>query len=142
LGDGSVISELIVSGQEYRLAQVGKIQDRWLSWNPTLSWTTGTPASPTITGRYKVIGSTCFFSLSVSSSDGNGATDVSATIPIPAYNNTVVNASSAFHAVASVYTVDPSYYVFSNGNIVVKFATPATDNLEFMFAVSGFYEIA
>lgn len=119
----------------------------WASWSPTLTWTTGTPASLTTVARYKKVGKTVFFTFHTTSADANGATQLTVTLPeTPADINSYVACSGYQLQNTTYYDCRPYIDATDNtaGNRVLTFRSfqTATDAQTVTIAVSGFYEIA
>jgi hypothetical protein len=141
IGDRSYTNELITTGQESKIFEIAKIKKRPSTWTPTLTWGTSDPTSPTVRAKYKTIGYKCKFDLDITSTDGNGATSLTVTVPITAYADGVTHTLSAIQKVGTTWTVIPAYFDQSNNLIQIKINT-ATDGQSLFVSVSGEYEVA
>jgi phage minor structural protein len=122
----------------------GFINDNWASWTPTLTWTTATPASITTLAKYKCMGNICYFSIYITSSDGNGATNLTITLPVYTEPDDsyvsfsaqqLVNTTWANRIAYTNCSAADSYYIRFR-----DFAT-CTDGQTVSVIVSGFYEV-
>lgn len=119
----------------------------WADWSPTLTWTTGTPASLTTVARYKKLGKTIFFTFYTTSADANGATQLTVTLPeTPADINAYVPCTGYELQNATYYDCRPYIDAANNtaGSRVLTFRSfqTATDAQTVTIEVSGFYEVA
>lgn len=127
--------------EEEREASESRLNSKvgtWKSWTPTLAWTTATPGSITTTARYCVIGKTLFFNVYIVSTDGNGATRLTVTVPVHPKESAVVG---SIQRVNTTYT-SPVCYVDST---IDKFGfltfSTCTNNVGCSFRITGQYEI-
>lgn len=117
------------------------IDQDWQSWTPTLTWTGTPPLTPTTVAKYKQIGSTVHFNLSITSTDGNGATALTITLPIaPKVNSTTISLN-AQEKVNTTWTNPLAYIVDSGSLIQFRSFSTATDNVALEVLVSGSYEV-
>lgn len=117
----------------------------WNSYTPTLTWTTGTPATNVVSSfKYRKQGKTVRIQGNYKADDGNGATNVTITLPFTAksYSGVQPMAIASQQKVNTIWTV-PIGYIEDNTSLV-KFRTFATctDNQAVEINFSGEYEIA
>lgn len=142
-GDSALINAL-----NHRIKNVGAITDNgdalpfqaWANWSPTLTWTGGTPTGFTNVFRWTQIGKTVFFVATIYATDGNGATNLTISLPVQSENATVF---TGYQRVDLTYynDIDPSVQITSSTLIFVVFHT-ATAGKTFAVRVSGLYEVA
>lgn len=114
----------------------------WAAWTPTLTWTTGAPASVTTVARYMKTNKTVFFNFRCASADGNGATALKFTLPVAPKDNNSFVAATALQKQNATWT-NPEAYI-DDGTSYVEFRgfATATDGEAVEVIVTGFYEIA
>lgn len=115
----------------------------WTDWVPTESWTTGTPATNTVKiARYNRIGKTVFFNLYYKADDGNGATDVTFTLPIaPKDNNSYISCTG--YQIVDTTKTNPIPYIDDSATLIkFRSLSTATDNTALEINVTGSYEIS
>lgn len=61
----------------------GMLPYKWQDWTPVLTWATADPETPTVVARYVLNGGVCSFALEIKSTDSNGTTGL--TISLPKY---------------------------------------------------------
>jgi hypothetical protein len=120
--------------------------DPWNTWTPSLTWTTGTPASPTTVARYQIQGSRVFFVFESTSADGNGGTALTVTLPITPKDVNEMNTVSGIQLQNATYSNPLSYIDQTNdtaGNRLLTFRalSTCTDGEACSVFVSGSYEI-
>lgn len=114
----------------------------WAAWSPTLTWTTGNPASLTTVARYKVQGKICYFNFMTTSADGNGATALNISLPVAAKDNNSMVTFPAQQLQNASWT-NPLAWLDDDANgIVFRAFTTATSGQALTIIVSGQYEIA
>ncbi len=86
-------------------ASISQLQAPWLTYTPTLTWTTAVPIGVTTITRYKIIGKTAFLKIKISATNGNGATGCDITLPIAPKLNNIVPMIPSQCAVGATYTV-------------------------------------
>jgi len=152
---GSTYDAAIVSGGTLTISNCtlannttsGTITYRsWTAWTPTLTWTTGTPASITRVSRYTITDGICKFSMYLTSADGNGATALTATLPVTPKDIDGYHAITANQLVDTTWSKPAAYIDASDntaGNRMLKFhnLSTATDDKTITLEVSGEYEI-
>jgi hypothetical protein len=122
--------------------------DDWTAWTPTLAWTTATPASVTTIAQYYISGKSVHFIFETYSSDSNGCTGLTATLPTSAATisnmNTAFSGWERYGAAGTTYT-NPLPYVRMDANqdkIQFYGFQTATDGQTIVIGVSGEYKIA
>lgn len=110
-------------------------------WIPTLTWTGTPPLTPIVVAKYKQIGSTVNFNLSITSTDGNGSSQLTITLPIAPKVNSTTIPLNAQEKVNTTWT-NPLAYILDSGSLIQfrSFST-ATDNVALEVLVSGSYEV-
>jgi len=122
------------------------IYQAWAAWTPTLTWTTGTPSSVVTTARWNQVGKIVFFTLFITSSDSNGCTNLTFTLPVTPANAggyTLFTAFERYGAVATYKTL--TFYSTNNGSDTLARTTEfqaASDGYVVQVTVTGFYEVA
>jgi hypothetical protein len=116
--------------------------DGWHNWVPSLSWTTGNPVTPTTKARYMIQNHTLFFNVYITSSDGNGATDLVIPLPFPPKDNDAFVGVNASELVGANFSVMGGYIDDGASNIEFSNFQPATAENGLQIIVSGQYEIA
>ena len=141
-GDQSMGSHRLKSVADPTTAGDALPYNAWTSWSPTLTWGTATPASLTIRANYVKIGKTVIFSFDASSTDSNGTTGLTLTLPIQHAGDPVF-VTAAERAGASGTTWYPvNAWIGSSANTVVFLGwTTATDGQAIWVACSGAYGI-
>lgn len=115
----------------------------WLTWAPILNWSTANPVSPTASGRYKQIGKTVFFNVNITSANGNGATGLSISPPIPPKNNGIKPPVTA-HVIVGGTTAIRGAQIRDDGSssdINFLYMGTATAGQTLSVNISGTYEI-
>lgn len=114
----------------------------WAAWTPTLTWTTGTPASVTTVARWMRINKTVFFNFYTSSADGNGATVLTISLPVAPKDNNSFIPVQALQLQNTTWT-NPEAFIDDNASVIAFYGfSTATDNQAIKIIVSGQYEIA
>jgi len=114
------------------------------SYTPTLTWTTGTPATNvSYKFQYQVIGKLCFVTGYYTADDGNGATALTITTPYTqkSYSGEYLQSFSAHQLVDTTWSNPLAYLDDNDGLIKFNSFTTCTDNTSVKILVSGFYEI-
>lgn len=76
----------------------GEISKPWQDYIPTLTWTTTTPTGIITKAKYRQIGKTLFYNISVYCTDMNGTTGVRISLPIvPKANNMIPSFVNVFN---------------------------------------------
>lgn len=118
----------------------------WATWNPSPSWTTGTPAALSTSARYIQIGKTVHCSLFFSSSDGNGATKLNFALPVLAKNNEAGYYSfhTGFQSVTPSKTLWVGYidHPSATPKMYETLMAPWTDGIAGQIGLSFTYEAA
>lgn len=120
-----------------------QVKAEWKSWVPTLTWTTGTPATNVVTiARYQIKDKKVFFNFYYVADDGNGATALKISLPVIPKDNDSRIPLSALQRVNTTWSNPLAYIDDDDGNGIQfrAFAT-ATDAQAVELHVSGFYEI-
>lgn len=125
------------------IAEMAKdVINTWLDYIPTLTFT-GTPPGSIITvSRYRQIGNKVDFNISLSSADGNGATDLRVSLPVtPKDNNSVINVSSQ-EKVDTTWS-NPLAYIDDDAGLGIQFRnfSTATDTVAWEMIITGSYEV-
>lgn len=116
--------------------------NKHISFEPTLTFTGTPPASITTVARYTEIGSRVFFDISLSSADGNGATDLQISLPKTPKDNNGVISVSAQEKVDTTWSNPIAYIDDDSGNgIEFRNFSTATDTVAWEMIVSGNYEV-
>jgi hypothetical protein len=119
----------------------------WTSFDPTLTWTTGTPASITEAGRYIVVEGMCFFHYYLTSADGNGATALTITLPVGCEYGSTDIALNSIQLVDTTYSCPCAYInrdqmaASDRNKISFRNLSTATDAATVSVYVSGFYPV-
>jgi len=114
----------------------------WTTWTPTVTWTTGTPASISSVYRYCQIGKTVFFKIFMHSTDGNGATALTVTVPVTSKDNGANTMFTGLQLVDTTYS-DPLPMLWENNStIYFRGFKTCTDAKTVQILVEGFYEVA
>jgi hypothetical protein len=122
------------------------IETAWEDWIPTLTWTTTNPLSITTRARRKISGKTVFFSIYISSTDGNGTTGLNIGLPTdmkpkqnslytPFYNTVIIGSSTNVNR--QVNLRDDA----TNQDINFGFLGTATAGQILKIYFQGFYEL-
>ncbi len=140
VGDGQTVTVTVAGFYE--------VGDTWRTYTDSLSWTTATPTSVTQVARCTKIGPVGFFTTSMSSSDGNGATDLTCKTPIPAaYTSSKIPIANYQTQHTDTFS-DPMAYIAANqssaASRLVNFEslTTADDGEAVGVHLAGFYEVA
>lgn len=130
-------------GDEIEYVRNGVIKtSKWLPWTPTLTWTTGTPATNVVTkARYKILDGVCYFSFYYTADDGNGATALTITLPVLPKDNDSLTALESQQKQNTTWT-SPLAYI-DNGATTIAFRnlSTCTDGQAVIVMVNGSYEI-
>jgi hypothetical protein len=117
-----------------------------VTWTPTLTWTTADPASVSTTAKYVIQNGICYFYFKTTSADGNGATQLTVTLPtIPKDLNNFVPVAG-YQLVDSTYS-NPQAYLdtadSTGANRVLTFQnfSTCTDAKTCTVVCAGFYEM-
>jgi hypothetical protein len=123
------------------IASGSKLVNFWAPWTSTFTWTTGTPSTFSKITRYVQIERIVHFTVSFVTTDGNGATGLTFTLPVTPYSSTYLyTQANCTVVVAGVATVIPAY--IDGSGIVQFFNFPTlTDGATSYVNVSGFYEV-
>lgn len=120
----------------------------WDDWTPTLTWGTADPASLGTNARWMQIGKTVYFSFTTFSTDSNGCSSLTISLPVSAKNisnkNTMFAAKQRYGVAGNTYG-DPFAYVRHDANqdkIQFSAFQTATDGQRITIEVTGFYEVA
>jgi hypothetical protein len=153
--NSNIIPEIVLTypintkaSEDYAINTINQLSQKvgnWKDWTPTLTWTTGTPATDVVTtAKYVVIGKLCYFTLYYKASDGNGATALTVTLPVTAYDKAGSQPAScnAQQKVDTTWT-NPLAYIDDDNNLL-KFRSLATvtDTNAVELLVTGFFEVA
>jgi len=118
----------------------------WSSWTPTITYTTADIGSPTTVSRYTVSNGMCFFTFSLTSSDGNGCTAVEFTLPVvPSHGSAPISLMS--HQTVNTTVSNPAGYIDatqeSASDRTVNFSNLSTftDAVAAKLYVSGCYPV-
>ena len=118
----------------------------WAAWTPTLVWTTGTPSPITTTARWTQVGKIVFFTLFITSSDSNGCTNLTFTLPVTPANAGGYTLFTAFERYGTVATYKSlTFYSTNNGSDTLARTTEfqaASDGYTVQVTATGFYEVA
>lgn len=118
----------------------------WTTWSPSLTWGTATPSSITGVYRYCKVGKLVHFAIDITSTDGNGATSLTISLPVNAQSGSNLHTMfSASQLVGSAWTSNLiSFHNVPVGTNVIEFRNFATctNAVTFYIFVSGFYESA
>jgi hypothetical protein len=118
------------------------VKNNWMSWTPTVTWTTGTPAgSVAQTARYTTIGNICYFNYSYTATDGNGATALTITLPVTAKDNNALFSLSSQQKQNATWSNPLAYIDDDSDGISFRSLSTCTDTQAVEIIVSGFYEI-
>lgn len=124
-------------------AEIAKdVINTWLGYVPTLTFTGTPPGSIATVARYRQIGNKVDFNISLSSSDGNGATDLRVSLPVtPKDNNSVVSVSSQ-EKVDTTWS-NPLAYIDDDASLGIQFRafSTATDTVAWEIIITGSYEV-
>lgn len=114
----------------------------WQAWTPTLTWTTGTPTGIATIARYITIGKICFYYITITATNGQGATALTISIPaVPRNDSTYVIATSMEVVGGALSNPYASVNEVSQLVAFSLFAT-ATAGQTLSIYISGQYEIA
>lgn len=121
-------------------AQLADIADAWTDWVPTLTWAMANPTGVTTIARYKQVGKTVYYLVKIDATDGNGAFQLGATLPIaPKANNINPNVGVVIK-IDSTNEVQHGYVRDDGANNDLWVVTGTlTDAVQ--VRMSGFYEI-
>lgn len=118
----------------------------WSSWTPTITYTTADIGSPTTVSRYHIHDGICYFVFTLTSSDGNGCTDVEFTLPVdPAHGSAVISLMS--HQTVNTTVSNPAGYIDagqeSASDRTVNFSNLSTftDAVAAKLYVTGWYPV-
>lgn len=114
----------------------------WTEWIPTLTWTTGTPEGSVVTkARYKIVDGVCYFNFYYSATDGNAATALTITLPVPPKDNDSVISLIAQEKSDTTWS-DPLAYIDDGATtIAFRSLTTIADTKAVIVMVTGSYEI-
>jgi hypothetical protein len=128
----------------YVTAFNGTSGNAWTSYTPIYAWTV-TPATPTIGGRYTVIGKTVFFQSSYQSTDSNAGICLNFTLPLTAINYGMpVVALNGFTQNTNSYTPAMSAAFIASGTptkVTLAIFPTTIDGQYISLFVTGAYEI-
>lgn len=116
----------------------------WANVTPTLSWTGATPNGIMGIYRYLKIGKTCFIKVYIDGSDGNGATNLTITLPDSSFNAAGWGATCLAGAErTNAVSYYPLPYIEGSSRAITfeKFNT-LVDGASFIIEISGCYELA
>lgn len=121
----------------------GGISSPWGTWTPSLNWGTGIPADAVTLAKYKQVGKTIFFSVKITSTDGNNASSLTVTLPVVPKTDNISPAVLFQNVVGGGSNTNKNAYIRDNGtnNDIVAVALSATDGSAYEVRISGFYEI-
>jgi hypothetical protein len=115
----------------------------WSSWVPTLTWTGTAPAVNIIVkARYTIIGNVCYFNVYHAADDGNGATGLTITLPVPPKDNDSFVCLNGRQKVGTTWSSKICFIDDSTNTIQFNNFAACTDAQAMAINVSGFYEIA
>lgn len=118
----------------------------WATWTPTLTWTTGTPASLTTTCRWTQLGNIVFFNLYLNSADSNGCTNLTFTLPSTPSNTgcyPIFTARELYGVAGTTYANITFYGTQSGADNLARTNQfqAATDGQRIQIICQGFYEV-
>jgi len=114
----------------------------WTPWTPTLTWTTGTPATNVVTkARYKISDGVCYFSFYYTADDGNGATALTISLPVLPKDNDSLTALQSQEKVDTTWSNPLAYIDDGATTIAFRSLSAATDTKAVIVMVTGNYEI-
>ena len=116
----------------------------WATWDPTLTWSTATPAAITKTCRYCRYGNTVFFTVYITSADSNAASNLTFPLPVSmgaSATLTPLTSIETYGAAGTTYK-DPIAYA-DNATSVVRFRafSAGTDAKTITILIWGSYEV-
>lgn len=120
----------------------GYVNTDWKAWTPTVSWTTGTPASIAQVARYKITDKTVYFNYTAESADSNGCTALAISLPVAAKDNNALIALSSQQLNNATWINPMAYIDDDSAGIAFRAFATVTDGQAIKVIVSGFYEIA
>jgi hypothetical protein len=114
----------------------------WTEWTPTLTWTTGTPEGSVVTkARYKIVDGVCHISFYYSATDGNGAINLTITLPVAPKNNGSFIKLSSQQLQNETWSDPLAYLDDSQAKILFGNLITCTDAEAVGVIVTGSYEI-
>lgn len=123
---------------------VDAVGQAWADYTPTLVWTTATPASVSVVARWTQIGRVLYVFVYVNSTDSNGATNLTITLPKTVSDPGVGPAAYGYQiygAAGSSYA-DPLPYIASSvSKIQFRNFQAGTDGQRIAVVVSAFCEV-
>lgn len=115
----------------------GLLPYKWQDWTPALTWATADPETPTVVARYVLIGGVCSFTLEIKSTDSNGTTGL--TISLPKYR-----AENGFKDIFYSNIDDYQGFVYADDTAQLfkfgNFGSPA-DGEPLEIYITGIYEV-
>lgn len=122
-------------------AQLADIADAWTDWEPTLTWATADPTGVTTIARYKQVGKTVYYLVNIDATDGNGATQLTATLPIAPKANNINPNIGVVIKIDSTNDVQHGYVRDDGANDDLWVGTGTLTELSAVqVRMSGFYE--
>ena len=125
------------------IAEISKnVVNTWDDYTPTLTFTGTPPGSITTVARYNRIGHTVSVNISLSSADGNGATDLQISLPVTPRDNNSIIAVNSLEKVDTTWS-NPLGYIDDDGGNGIEFKSfsTATDAVAWEMIVTGSYEV-
>lgn len=124
---------------------VDTIGKAWAAWTITAVWGTATPASVTSVSRWTQAGRVVYFALYINSTDSNGATSLTISLPVTPSHPGINTAFTAFQIYGASGTsyIDPLAYL-NEATDKIQFLNfqAGTDGQRIAVRVQGFYEVA
>lgn len=128
--------------------EVARVRDEvvkstpWQEWIPTLTWTTGTPEGSVVTkARYKIVDGVCYFNFYYSATDGNAATALTISLPVPPKDNDSFITLEAQEKSDTTWSNPLAYIDDGATTIAFRSLTTIADTKAVIVMVAGSYEI-
>lgn len=136
------ITELRFSFRSRQADLAIEVQNTHVDYTPTLTFTGTPPSSITTVARYNKIGNRVNFNISLSSVDGNGATNLQISLPVTPKDNNSIIAVTAQEKVDTTWS-DPLGYIDDDAGNGIEFRnfSTATDAVAWEMIISGSYEV-
>lgn len=139
---GDALTNYTFSANYYSKAANPQGFPHYFAWTPTLTWTGATPTQQYGKYIFAVVGNTCFFEFFFQTSDGAGATNMTATPPIAPRNLGGYTMPCVGQARVSSTWTNPLAQINDTGNVISFNSFPTfTSGQACQIIVTGHYEI-
>lgn len=118
-----------------------EIDKSWVVYTPTITYATANPVTPTVVAKYKKLGSLCYTNIYISSTNGNGATNATISLPLAPVNNGLTIPIVSQEKVNTTWSNPNGRIVDSTSNITFVSFSTATTSQSFELLISCVYEV-